>query len=82
MSDALLQLGYRNGGFLSGPTMWSPARQAGDTKIIGPAYTVQYVPLDDEVSPKAPYHYVGSWHFAFFFFERGRAILTDGFIED
>lgn len=27
-------------------TLWSPDRQAGPTKIIGPAYTVKYVRKD------------------------------------
>ena len=38
--------------------MWSPQRQDGATKIVGPVYTVQYAPLDDE-RPKWPSHYVG-----------------------
>ncbi|KAK0632605.1 ribonuclease E inhibitor RraA/Dimethylmenaquinone methyltransferase [Immersiella caudata] len=59
VSDALCKLKYRNGGFLSGLTMWSPRRQEGDTKIVGPAYTVKYVPLDDP-SPKHPTHYIDS----------------------
>lgn len=37
--------------------MWSPGRRDGATKIIGPAYTVEYVPLDDP-APKHPTHYV------------------------
>jgi len=37
--------------------MWSPTRQAGPTKIVGPAYTVKYVKLDDP-TPKLPTHYV------------------------
>ncbi|KAI0522305.1 RraA-like protein [Xylaria bambusicola] len=57
VSDALCKLKYRNGGFLSGLTMWSPQRQDGDTKIVGPAYTVKYVPLDDP-APKHPTHYI------------------------
>ncbi|KAI1800906.1 RraA-like protein [Daldinia bambusicola] len=57
VSDALCKLNYRNGGFLSGLTMWSPQRQDGPTKIVGPAYTVKYVPLDDP-SPKHPTHYI------------------------
>ncbi|KAI2604995.1 RraA-like protein [Hypoxylon fragiforme] len=57
VSDALCKLKYRNGGFLSGLTMWSPQRQDGQTKIVGPAYTVKYVPLDDP-SPKYPTHYI------------------------
>jgi len=59
VSDALCKLKYRNGGFLSGLTMWSPQRQDGPTKIVGPAYTVQYVPLDDP-KPKYPTHYIDS----------------------
>ncbi|KAI0908327.1 RraA-like protein [Ustulina deusta] len=57
VSDALCKLKYRNGGFLSGLTMWSPLRQDGNTKIVGPAYTVKYVPLDDP-APKHPTHYI------------------------
>lgn len=57
VSDALCKLKYRNGGFLSGLTLWSPQRQEGDTKIVGPAYTVKYAPLDDP-TPKHPTHYV------------------------
>ncbi|MCJ1428908.1 hypothetical protein MMC29_006819 [Sticta canariensis] len=34
---------YSGGGFLSGITLWSPKRQEGSTKIIGPAYTVKYI---------------------------------------
>lgn len=40
--------------------MWSPERQNGNTKIIGPAYTVQYVSLNDTTSPKCDSHYVRS----------------------
>ncbi|KAI1163553.1 RraA-like protein [Nemania serpens] len=57
VSDALCKLKYRNGGFLSGLTMWSPLRQDGPTKIVGPAYTVKYVPLGDP-APKYPTHYI------------------------
>ncbi|KAK8075038.1 hypothetical protein PG997_009701 [Apiospora hydei] len=56
VSDALCKLKYRNGGFLPGLTLWSPQRQDGPTKIVGPAYTVKYVPLDDP-APKHPTHY-------------------------
>jgi hypothetical protein len=61
VSDALIKLRdpqVRNGGFLAGLTMWSPERQAGPTKIVGPAYTVQYSLLSDD-QPKVDYHYVG-----------------------
>jgi hypothetical protein len=57
ISDALCALKYRNGGFLSGLTMWSPERQSGPTKIVGPAYTVKYVPVTD-AAPKLESHYV------------------------
>ncbi|KAK7914475.1 hypothetical protein PG985_012178 [Apiospora marii] len=57
VSDALCKLKYHNGGFLPGLTMWSPQRQDGPTKIVGPAYTVKYVPVDDP-APKHPTHYV------------------------
>lgn len=59
VSDALVKLKVRNGGFLSGLTLWSPERQAGDTKIVGPAYTVKYAPLDDP-EPKLASHYIDS----------------------
>lgn len=59
VSNALIKLKYRNGGFLSGLTLWSPERQAGDTRIVGPAYTVKYVPLADP-APKHPTHYIDS----------------------
>ncbi len=48
--------------------MWSPKRQDGPTKIVGPAYTVQYAPVDDP-SPKFPSHYVSL---------RGRKYLVEG----
>ncbi|KAI0476486.1 RraA-like protein [Xylariaceae sp. FL0804] len=57
VSDALCKLKHRGGGFLPGLSMWSPRRQDGPTKIVGPAYTVQYVPLDDP-APKHPTHYI------------------------
>ncbi|KAI0393752.1 RraA-like protein [Xylariaceae sp. FL0594] len=57
VSDALCKLKCHNGGFLPGLTMWSPLRQEGSTKIVGPAYTVKYVPIDDP-APKHPSHYI------------------------
>ncbi|RYP09469.1 hypothetical protein DL765_008419 [Monosporascus sp. GIB2] len=59
VSDALCKLGQPHGGFLPGLTMWSPQRQDGPTKIVGPAYTVKYMPLDDP-APKHPTHYIDS----------------------
>ncbi|CAK1363991.1 unnamed protein product [Cercospora beticola] len=38
--------------------MWSPRRQEGPTKIIGPAYTVKYVRKNYENDPKPKGHYI------------------------
>ena len=59
VADALLKLKVPHGGFLAGLTMWSPQRQEGPTKIIGPAYTVKYVRKTYENEPKPAGHYVG-----------------------
>ncbi|KAH8879516.1 RraA-like protein [Thozetella sp. PMI_491] len=59
VSDALTKLKYRNGGFLSGLTMWSPHHVEGETKIVGPAYTVQYA-FNEDPAPKHPTHYIDS----------------------
>lgn len=57
ISDALLALKHPNGGFLSNITMWSPQRQDGNARIVGPAYTVQYV-LKGAHKPTNKGHYV------------------------
>lgn len=59
VSNALVKLKHPTGGFLPGLTLWSPERQAGDTRIVGPAYTVKYAPLSDP-APKYPTHYIDS----------------------
>lgn len=59
VSDALLKLKVPHGGFLAGITLFSPERRAGTTKIVGPAYTVKYAPLDDP-APKHAKHYIDS----------------------
>ncbi|RKU40404.1 hypothetical protein DL546_000260 [Coniochaeta pulveracea] len=59
VSDALVKLDFPNGGFLSGLTMWSPQRQDGTAKIVGPAYTVKYS-LKDDPAPKHTSHYIDS----------------------
>lgn len=38
--------------------MWSPRRQEGNTKIIGPAYTVKFVRNNHVNAPKLEKHYV------------------------
>ncbi|EFX00078.1 ribonuclease e inhibitor rraa/dimethylmenaquinone methyltransferase [Grosmannia clavigera kw1407] len=57
VSDALLKLKVPHGGFLAGITMYSPERQTGATKIVGPAYTVKYALLSDPAA-KHPTHYI------------------------
>lgn len=57
VSNALVKLGHPGGGFLPGLTLWSPERQAGDTRVAGPAYTVRYAPLSDPAPPQPPPHY-------------------------
>lgn len=58
VADALLKLKVPHGGFLAGLTMWSPQRQEGPTRIVGPAYTVKYVRKNYENEPKPAGHYV------------------------
>jgi regulator of RNase E activity RraA len=38
--------------------MFSPHQQAGETKLFGPAYTVQMVDAADTASPKPSQHFV------------------------
>ncbi|KAL4734487.1 ribonuclease E inhibitor RraA/Dimethylmenaquinone methyltransferase [Aspergillus similis] len=59
VSNALCKLQLPHGGFLPGLTLWSPERQQGTTKIVGPAYTVKYALLDDPAT-KHPSHYIDS----------------------
>ncbi|KAK4556053.1 hypothetical protein LTR86_006749 [Recurvomyces mirabilis] len=63
VADALSKLKVANGGFLAGLTMyyvvrWSPRRQEGTTKIVGPAHTVKYVRKNYESEPTPPGHYL------------------------
>ncbi|KAK9470939.1 ribonuclease E inhibitor RraA/Dimethylmenaquinone methyltransferase [Dipodascopsis tothii] len=57
IGDALVQLKVPYGGFLDGISMWSPERQAGETKICGEAITVKMVAADDTVAPKTAKHF-------------------------
>lgn len=41
--------------------MWSPRRQEGDTKIIGPAYTVKFVRNIHVNAPKLETPYVSGY---------------------
>ncbi|KXT05589.1 hypothetical protein AC579_10109 [Pseudocercospora musae] len=60
VADALSKLKVPHGGFLPGLTMWSPRRQEGATKIIGPAYTVKYVRKKCENEGQPQGHYLDS----------------------
>ncbi|KAI9927130.1 hypothetical protein MW887_003513 [Aspergillus wentii] len=57
VADGLSKFNYPHGGFLEGLTMYSPQFQAGETKIIGQAYTVKFVPKSDETAPKLSTNY-------------------------
>ncbi|KAI1068250.1 hypothetical protein LB507_004278 [Fusarium sp. FIESC RH6] len=58
VSDALLKMGISHGGFLPNISMWSPQRQEGDAKLIGPAYTVKFVRNNYTSAPKPKEHYI------------------------
>ena len=50
--------------------MWSPDRQAGETKIIGPAYTVKYVRKDEGKESEFRGHYVSLFFYPYSFIYR------------
>ncbi|KAL4987429.1 ribonuclease E inhibitor RraA/Dimethylmenaquinone methyltransferase [Aspergillus falconensis] len=58
VADGLSKLKYPNGGFLEGLTLYSPQFQAGDTKIVGQAFTVKFVPKTAETAPKLTGNYI------------------------
>jgi regulator of RNase E activity RraA len=57
IGDALVKLNVPYGGYLHGIKMFSPAHQAGGTKIFGPAYTVQMVEASNTTAPKTAKHF-------------------------
>ncbi|KAJ5111400.1 hypothetical protein N7532_001935 [Penicillium argentinense] len=57
IGDALVKLGLKHGGYLSGLSMYSPRRMSGPSKIFGPAYTVRMVPASDKTSPNPRTHF-------------------------
>ncbi|CAG8098941.1 unnamed protein product [Penicillium salamii] len=57
VGDALVNLGLRHGGYLSGLKMYSPGSNGTVAKIFGPAYTVRMVPSADKTSPTPPRHF-------------------------
>ncbi|PLB44935.1 RraA-like protein [Aspergillus steynii IBT 23096] len=58
VADGLSKLNHPNGGFLEGLTMYSPDFQAGETKLIGQAFTVKFVPKSDVGAPKVSGNYI------------------------
>ncbi|CAB4374245.1 RraA-like protein [Rhizophagus irregularis] len=58
VADALLRLKHPLGGYLPDIVMFSPEYQSGDTKLVGPVYTVKLVPKSDTTSPKIDKSYV------------------------
>ncbi|KAF2756438.1 RraA-like protein [Pseudovirgaria hyperparasitica] len=58
ISDALLKLNQPYGGFLPGIQLFSPTYLDAETRIVGPAYTVKFVPKSDTTSPKLETHYI------------------------
>jgi regulator of RNase E activity RraA len=57
IGDALVKLKVPYGGYLHGLKMFSPEQQAGETKIFGPAYTVQLVDANNTTAPKPAKHF-------------------------
>ncbi|CAI7657070.1 hypothetical protein N7533_001150 [Penicillium manginii] len=57
IGDALVKLGIKHGGYLSGLSMYSPHRMSGPSKIFGPAYTVRMVPAADKILSNPPCHF-------------------------
>jgi len=55
LSDALIKLGVKHGGYLPDIQQYSPVA---NVRISGPAYTVQMVPFNDATSPKPARHFV------------------------
>ncbi|KAL3260931.1 hypothetical protein ABHI18_004203 [Aspergillus niger] len=58
VADGLSKLKHPHGGFLEGLTLYSPEYQAGETKIVGQAFTVKFVPKDDEAAPNLSGNYI------------------------
>ncbi|BCS03134.1 RraA family protein [Aspergillus luchuensis] len=58
VADGLSKLKHPDGGFLEGLTLYSPDYQAGETKIVGQAFTVKFVPKDDQAAPRLGGNYI------------------------
>ncbi|KAF9372170.1 hypothetical protein CPB97_001416 [Podila verticillata] len=58
VADALLVLGHPAAGYVPDLHLWSPEYKTGNTRLFGPAYTVQMVPVTDTAAPKPDQHFV------------------------
>ncbi|KAK1142330.1 hypothetical protein N8T08_007881 [Aspergillus melleus] len=58
VADGLSKLNHPSGGFLEGLTLYSPDFQSGETKLIGQAFTVKFVPKSDVTAPKLEGNYI------------------------
>ncbi|ORZ01039.1 RraA-like protein [Syncephalastrum racemosum] len=59
VADALLKLGQRPwGGYIPDIEMWSPRYCDGETRIVGPAFTVKMVEKENTTAPTPPQHFV------------------------
>ncbi|KAG0174085.1 hypothetical protein DFQ28_009743 [Apophysomyces sp. BC1034] len=59
IADALLKLGRGPwGGYVPDIEMWSPRYCEGDTRIVGPAFTVKMVHKSDTAAPSPSDHFV------------------------
>ncbi|KAM0550198.1 hypothetical protein ACHAPJ_009046 [Fusarium lateritium] len=51
-------LGHAHGGFLEGIHLYSPEYLTGDTKIVGPTFTVKFEPKSNTPAPNMKGNYV------------------------
>ncbi|OAP56113.1 hypothetical protein AYL99_09292 [Fonsecaea erecta] len=58
VADGLTKIKHHCGGYLEGLVMYSPKFQDGDTKIVGQAFTVKFVPKSDTNAPSLNGHYL------------------------
>lgn len=58
LSDALIKIGLPHGGHIPDIDLLSSRPSATETRICGPAYTVQMVLASDKLSPKPAAHFV------------------------
>ncbi|KAL7316824.1 hypothetical protein PS15m_003265 [Mucor circinelloides] len=63
IADALIKLGKGPwAGYIPGIELWSPTYCEGDTRIVGPAFTVKMVEKSDTTSPVPKEHFADAAH--------------------